>query len=613
LRAHPEIQVRMGVNSGPVSEVTDVNGHTNITGGGINMAQRVMDCGDAGHILLAQRVAEDLGQFRQWSIQFHDLGECEVKHGVRIHLVNLYTDELGNAAVPAKLRNARAETKSSRNYLLAALAIVVMGAIAVLGIIYLRKGFPQPVKIPEKSLAVLPFVNTSNDPANEYFSDGLSEELISSLSRLSDLKVIGRTSSFQFKNKTGNSKTIGQKLGVFYLLEGSVRKSADRLRIAVQLVKTVDGANVWSETYDREPKDIFAVQSEIAGRVAKQLKVALLGQDGATFSSSNPANGNVDAYNALLQGNFYSEHRTADDFRKAIGLYEEATRLDPKYAMAYAKLAITAGNLANNFMNQATPEGQETVAKARIAADNALLLDPDLSEAHLAKGGILRLFDLDFTDAEAQYRRAFQLAPQNPGAAQNLAVILGLLGRFDEAVVLAQQGVLLDPLRSGSIVNLGGYLAAVGRYDEAEEMIHKAIELQPQAAQAYMQLTRVRIQRGKPAAALAAAKKETDAFFRTYSLALAYFAHGDRAEADAELKKLIDENAEDAGSQIASIYALRKESEKVFEWLNHAIETRDPGVSELLIDPFLRTYKEDPRFVSLARKVGLMPKGTANP
>ena len=195
-------------------------------------------------------------------------------------------------------------------------------------------------------------VNSTGDPANEYFSDGMSEEFISSLSRLHDLKVIGRTSSFQFKGKTDDSKTIGEKLGVYYLLEGSVRKSADRVRIAVALIKAGDGANVWSETYDRELKDIFAVQSEIAGAVAKELKVALLGNNGQAAqlaTAATPSNQNVEAYNALLQGNFYFNRRTAEDIRKAIGYYEEAIRLDPRYALAYAKLSTAAMNLATGY------------------------------------------------------------------------------------------------------------------------------------------------------------------------------------------------------------------------------------------------------------------------
>ncbi len=272
--------------------------------------------------------------------------------------------------------------------------------------------------IPEKSIAVLPMVNSTGDPANEYFSDGMSEEFISSLSRLQDLKVIGRTSSFQFKGKTDDSKTIGEKLGVYYLLEGSVRKSADRVRIAVALIKSGDGANVWSETYDRELKDIFAVQSEIAGAVAKELKVALLGNNGQTAqlaTAATPSNQNVEAYNALLQGNFYFNRRTAEDTRKAIGYYEEAIRLDPRYALAYAKLSLAARSLATGYPAVLRrKKWQELIAKARASAKSALDLDPNLADAHLAQGMILEDFDFNFAAAEAEFRRALELAPQNP-------------------------------------------------------------------------------------------------------------------------------------------------------------------------------------------------------
>src|SRR5215475_12657773 len=252
-------------------------------------------------------------------------------------------------------------------------AIIGVLAVAVVLLLtdrfVLRHGVNQTTDapIPEKSIAVLPLVNSTGDPANEYFSDGMSEEFISSLSRLQELKVIGRTSSFRFKGKTDDSKTIGEKLGVYYLLEGSVRKSADRVRIAVALIKSGDGTNVWSETYDRELKDIFAVQSEIADAVAKQLKVALLGNNGQTAqlaTAATPSNQNVEAYNALLQGNFYFYRFTADDTRKAIGYYKEAVRLDPRYALAYAKLSLTAENLAGQYGGIAGKEGQEAIAKA---------------------------------------------------------------------------------------------------------------------------------------------------------------------------------------------------------------------------------------------------------
>ena len=304
---------------------------------------------------------------------------------------------------------------------------------------------------------MLPLVNSTGDPANEYFSDGMSEEFISSLSRLQDLKVIGRTSSFQFKGKTDDSKTIGEKLGVYYLLEGSVRKSADRVRIAVALIKSGDGANVWSETYDRELKDIFAVQSEIAGAVAKQLKVALLGNNGQTAqltTAATPSNQNVEAYNALLQGNFYFNRRTAEDMRKAIGYYEEAIRLDPRYALAYAKLSFAAASLVNNYVSVATKEGQEAIAKARASAKRALDLDPNLADAHSAQGAVLMNIDFNFAEAEAEYRRALELAPQNAAVTSNLATLIAVLGRLDEAVALKQQAIALDPLRAASHVSL---------------------------------------------------------------------------------------------------------------------------------------------------------------
>jgi TolB-like protein/Flp pilus assembly protein TadD len=501
-------------------------------------------------------------------------------------------------------------------------AIIGVLAVAVVLLLtdrfVLRHGVNQTTAapIPEKSIAVLPLMNSTGDAANEYFSDGMSEEFISTLSRLQELKVIGRSSSFQFKGKAENSKTVGEKLGVYYLLEGSVRKSADRVRIAVALVKAGDGANVWSETYDRELKDIFAVQSEIAGAVAKQLKVALLGNNGQAAqlaTAATPSNQNVEAYNALLQGNFYYNRNTAEDLRKAIGYYKEAIRLDPRYALAHARLTIAARNLAAIFSGLPVQEREEAIAKARASAPSALELDPNLPEAHVAQGGVLDSFDFNLVAAEAEYRRALELAPQNASAVANLARLLAVLGRLDEAVALGQQAIVIDPLRANSHIGLTLYLTPLGRYDEAEAAQRKAIELQPQAALSYCQLAVIQILRGKPVAAVELAKQETDPFWRTYALALAQFANGARAEADAALKKLIEENADDAGSQIAIVYALRKEPDKMFEWLEHAWTTHDSGVNQLLYDPFLLAYKDDPRFIAFAQKIGVMPKAGAKP
>jgi tetratricopeptide (TPR) repeat protein len=387
------------------------------------------------------------------------------------------------------------------------------------------------------------------------------------------------------------------------------------VRIWVGLIKSGDGANVWSETYDRDLKDIFAVQSEIAGSVAKELKVALLGKNGQTEllgPAATPLTRNVEAYNALLQGNFYSRRFTAEDVRKAIAYYEEAIRLDPRYALAYAKLSIQAESLANNFSSLENKEKQEVTTKARAAAERALQLDPNLAEAHMAKGYVLHLFDFDFAAAEREFRRALELAPQEPSTAMTLSSLLATLGRLDEAVTAAQRAVVLDPLRSGVHANLAAYLTPLGRYDEAEAALHKAIALQPQAAQNHFWLAIIQILRGQPGAAVELAKRETDPFWRTYALAQAHFAHGDRAEADAELGKMIDTDADGAGSQIAEVYALRKEPDKMFEWLDRGWNTRDPGVAQLLFDPFLHAYKDDPRFIAFAQKIGVMPKAATH-
>jgi TolB-like protein/Flp pilus assembly protein TadD len=501
-------------------------------------------------------------------------------------------------------------------------AIIGVLAVAVVLLLtdrfVLRHGVNQitTTAIPEKSIAVMPLVNSTGDPANEYFSDGMSEEFISTLSRLRDLKVIGRTSSFQFKGKNDDSKTIGEKLGVYYLLEGSVRKSADRVRIAVALVKAGDGANVWSETYDRELKDIFAVQSEIAGAVAKELKVALLGKDGQTaqlVTAATPSNQNVEAYNALLQGNFYSNRKTADDYRKAIDYYEKAIQLDPRYALAYGRLSSAASSLAGGYGGVPTKEREEAIAKARASAKRALELDPNLAEAHVAQSIILRTIDFDFGAAEVESRRAVQLAPQNAGTIASLAALLSALGTLDEAAALRQQTIALEPLKSSNHFNLAYVLTPLGRYDEAEAALRKVIELQPGAAQSYVQLAIIQILRGKPGAAVDLAKQETDPFWRTYALALAQFANGDRAEADAALKTLIDKYADAGATQIAIVYALRKEPDKMFEWLEHAWTTHDSGVTLMLTEPFLLAYKDDPRFIAFAQKIGVMPKAAAHP
>src|SRR6476620_927968 len=358
---------------------------------------------------------------------------------------------------------------------------------------------PAPVLpvIAVKSIAVLPLVNTSGDPANEYFSDGLSEELIAVLGKISDLKVIGRSSSFLFKGKSGDTKAIGEKLGVAHLIEGSVRKQGERVRIVAELINAADGRSLWSETYDRELKDVFAVQEEIAKSVAEQMKIKLLGQ--TTRSDAVPSNQNPAAHNAILQSDFYFQQQTAESIQKAISFAQEAVHLDPNYALAYAKLSQAWRQFGASF---ATANAEEAYEEARKAADKAASLAPDLVEVRKAIGWVSMTPALDFRDAEKEFRRALELAPGDAGAKNALSYSLMAQGRLAEAEQTCREAILLDPLVTTLWYNLGRLAVAAGRYQDAEEMFRKGLEIQPHAARFHTYLATLDILQKNPTAAL---------------------------------------------------------------------------------------------------------------
>jgi serine/threonine-protein kinase len=465
------------------------------------------------------------------------------------------------------------------------------------------------VEAPAKSIAVLPLVNTSGDPGNDYFSDGLSEELIAVLAKIPGLKIIGRSSSFLFKGKSDDSRTIGEKLGVTNLLEGSVRKQGDRVRIVAELINAADGRALWSETYDRELKDVFAVQSEIATAVTEQLKIKLLGAPAK--SDAAPSNNNLAAYNALQQGTFYFRLSTEEGTRKATEFYGEAIRLDPRYALAYAQLSAAWRQLAATWL--AGAEANEAYAKARNAAQTALSLAPDLAAAHEALGFVLLTPDLDFAAAEAEFRKAEKLAPADAGPKFALSFVFAVQGRLAEAENIMRQTLALDPLGVTRYLNLARILIAGGRYDEAEAALRKAIELQPAAARLHAYLTTLDVIRGDAAAALQDAQLEPKGVWRDYALALALQIQNDRGATDAALQKLIDENAVSGPFQIATVYGLRKEPDKMFEWLERAYTEHDPGLTQLLGTPFILNYRDDPRFAALCQKLKVHVPPTAAP
>lgn len=459
----------------------------------------------------------------------------------------------------------------------------------------------------QKSIAVLPLVNDSGDPNEQYFSDGLSENLITALSQFVGLKVIGRNSAFQFRDSKDDSKTIGEKLGVAHLLEGSVQRAGDVVRVSAELVNADDGSTLWSERYDRPYRDLFALQDDITNAVANALKARLQVGDGTVAQSERPPSGSLDAYTAYLQGQFYAIRDTEVDNRKAIDFYTTATHLDPRYAQAYAALSYAWTGLAGDYLGGA--ELQQAYVKARAASDIALALDPNLTAAHVARGYLLLDADFDWPAAQAEFRRALQLTPNDGPAKFNLGQLLAALGQPAQAVELTRQVLATDPQHASWYNWLAVYLLPLGRLDEAGQAIRKAIALQPGAAYFHVQLVIIAILRGDAKAALAAAQQEPPGNWQDTAMALAQQISGDRAAADAALKTLIDKDADNSAYQIAEVYALRKDPPQTFAWLDRAWANRDPGISNLLIDPLILRYKDDPRFAAFCRKVGLPVPG----
>jgi len=496
---------------------------------------------------------------------------------------------------------ARAHSRRRRGAVYAAIAAAVLLAVGYFGLERLRGSASRaPVAA---SIAVLPLANESGEASQQYFSDGISEDLITALSQFPGLKVIGRTSAFQFRDSKEDSRGIGAKLRVAHLLEGSVRKSGDMIRVSAELIDTADGSTQWSERYDRPYKDLFALQDEITRAVVDALRARLLPGEHAAAQSEQPPSGNVEAYNALLQGRFYYARDTEADIRRAIEFFAQATQLDPRYALAWSELSRAWTLLSGDFLDGAA--AQEADAKAREAADRALALSPNLAAAHNARGDLLQSFDFDWRGAEAEYRRALELSPNDAQAKFNLGAQLATYGEINQAIELTRQALVTEPLRAFGYKALATYFLGLHRLDEAERAMNKAIELQPASGPLHAWLTIIEIQRGNAPAALEAAQQAPSGVYREMSLAYARQIGSDRSAADAALRTFIEKDAGSSAYQIAEVYALRNDAKATFEWLDRAWSNRDAGIQYLLFDPFILRYKDDPRFAPFCRKVGL--------
>ncbi len=494
LKNHPHIRLRMGVHSGPVDQVKDVNDRLNVAGAGINMAQRVMSCGDAGHILVTKRMAVDLAQDSHWQPHLHELGEVDLKHGEKMGIVNVYTEELGNLQLPEKLAGLRQRratfvttpeviTIFRRKHALIAAAVVLAAALGI-GFWKLHRptrpniGNTSP-SVPEKSIAVLPFENLSDDKQNSYFTDGVQDEILADLAKVADLKVISRTSVMLYKTgKPRNLREIGQQLGVAHVLEGSVQRSANRVRVTAQLVDARTDAHLWAQTYDRDLADVFAIQTEIAKTIADQLQAKLSPTEKAAIEQ--PPTGDLAAFDlytrakTLLLSSFFVGG-AKDDYLQAVELLNQAVARDPAFLLAYCQLAAAHDQLYLLNLDH-TPA---RLASADAAVQAALRLQPNAGEAHLALAQHLYRGYLDYDHARAEIAIAQRTLPNDPLSFELTGYIARRQGRWEESIRNLERAIELDPRNLYTIEQVALTYQILHRYEQMAVTLDRALAVAP--------------------------------------------------------------------------------------------------------------------------------------
>jgi TolB-like protein/DNA-binding winged helix-turn-helix (wHTH) protein len=453
----------------------------------------------------------------------------------------------------------------------------------------------------DTSIAVLPFADMSPGKDQEYFSDGLAEQLIHELAKEPGLKVVGRSSAFQFKGRNEDLRAVGRKLGVANVLEGSVRRDGNHLRITAELIKADDGFQLWSQTYDREISDVFAVQDEISRSATEALQLKLLGSSSqavpSTVRSANP-----EAYQTYLQASYFTGRGTGkEDLGKALAYSDAAIKLDDKYAPTWALRA----SVQNMMAQYGLTEVSEGYRKARDDAERAIALDPTSASAYLALAQTQIFYDWDWDAANTCLTKAAVLEPSNAEVFSIHSHLSVVLGNLDEAIKLAEQAVALEPLRANSHLSLGYMLFLSGRYHEARAELQKALDLNPQAARVHVSLAKIFIAEGKPQLALAEIEKEPSGWGKLTGQVLVYRALGREQDSNTALAKLIGKHDTDSAYQIARAYAFRGESDRSFEWLERAYKQRDSGLPDIKTDPLLKNLRHDPRYTELLKKMHL--------
>jgi len=478
LKEHPRLQLRMGVHSGPVSGVIDVNDHANLAGAGLNTAQRVMDCGDAGHILLSKRVADDLGEYGHWRPLLHDLGLCEVKHGARVAIVNLYADQVGNPQLPKTFQALKKHTARVR-WATTAAVLLALAAIVAGIVVFSRYRFRSTLAALEKSIAVLPFENLSEEKENAFFADGVQDEILTDLAKIADLKVISRTSVMQYKNGISrNLREIGEQLGVAHVLEGSVQRTGGRVRVSAQLIDARTDAHLWAEHYDRPLDDVFAIQSEVAQAIADQLNAKLSPAEKAAIKER--PTGDLVAYDLYLRAEALRaatsfNARLKENLLEATRLLEQAIARDPTFFLAYCRLA-EAHDLIYFFGSDHTPA---RLALASTAIQTALRLRPGSGEAHLTLAAHLYRGYGDYEHALDELTLAQRALPNDPLVFELTGFIARRQGRWEESTTDLKRALELDPRNLFFLQQLSFTYDWQHRYRDLASVLDRALKLVP--------------------------------------------------------------------------------------------------------------------------------------
>ncbi len=465
----------------------------------------------------------------------------------------------------------------------------------------LHRHAPEPVEetaaVAEEmpSIAVLPFVNMSDDESNEYFSDGLSEELLNVLAKLPQLRVAGRTSSFKFKGHNEDLRIIGEALNVRHILEGSVRKQGDRLRITAQLIDTESGFHLWSDNFDRNLTDIFAIQDEIAVAVVSELKVALLGEDALPPTQRTTS---VEAYSLLLQGNYYLDRTSPENIERARAAYEKAIELDPRFAEAYLGLAVVEQQTTSGWADSSGHGGNfiERFERVRELADKAMSLDSNNADAYIAKGIVASVADWDFVEARALFQRATELEPANSFAHSWLSVVSHFGRDLAAAERHGQKSIEIDPLSIGNLRVYGDIFATTGRYEKAMEIYQRAIDLAPDSGRLYGRIGRMLLTQGKYDEARRYVEREQVEWVRDMLSAILLRQSGDVEAWQAAVQAYIEKNGISNSIQYAEIYAEAGDLDQTFEWLEVVVEIKDPGAPWAFVSPWFEDARNDPRW-----------------